>query len=98
MLRHWAVTFLGNLAGSLFVVNVLFRYGDVFGTEPYRSEVVTYAHKKQVGAGVAPNLPPRRRVQLDGLPGRLPGRPGAERGEQDGGHVVAGVWVRVAGL
>lgn len=48
MVAHWAVSFLGNLAGSLFVVSVLLHYGEIFAAEPYRSEVVAYAAKKQV--------------------------------------------------
>ncbi|KAJ5129074.1 hypothetical protein N7448_002785 [Penicillium atrosanguineum] len=48
MLIHWAVTFWGNLAGSLFVAILIFGYGDVFGADPYKSAVITFATKKQV--------------------------------------------------
>ncbi|CAG7931396.1 unnamed protein product [Penicillium olsonii] len=48
MLIHWAVTFLGNLAGSLFVVAIIFGYGDVFSADPFRSAVISFATKKQV--------------------------------------------------
>ena len=71
MLVHWFVTFWGNLAGSLFVVAIIFgctfllsltigcvwrltekkktkKDGDVFSTDPYKSEVISFANKKQV--------------------------------------------------
>ncbi|KAF7170319.1 hypothetical protein CNMCM5623_002763 [Aspergillus felis] len=48
MLLHWFVTFWGNLAGSLFVVAILFGYGNVFAADPYKSEVIAFATKKQV--------------------------------------------------
>ncbi|EAU32669.1 conserved hypothetical protein [Aspergillus terreus NIH2624] len=48
MLLHWFVTFWGNLAGSLFVVAIIFGYGNVFSTEPFKSAVITFATKKQV--------------------------------------------------
>ncbi|KAJ5579635.1 formate/nitrite transporter family protein [Penicillium hispanicum] len=48
MLVHWVVTFLGNLAGSLFMVSIIFGYGDIFSADPYKSEVITFATKKQV--------------------------------------------------
>ncbi|OOF93385.1 hypothetical protein ASPCADRAFT_209309 [Aspergillus carbonarius ITEM 5010] len=48
MLLHWFVTFWGNLCGSLFLVAIIFGYGEVFSAEPYRSEVIAYANKKQV--------------------------------------------------
>ncbi|KZZ91136.1 Formate/nitrite transporter [Moelleriella libera RCEF 2490] len=51
MLLHWATTFLGNLAGSLFVVAVLFGYGETFAADPYRAEVLAFATKKQVTPG-----------------------------------------------
>ncbi|KID91421.1 Formate/nitrite transporter [Metarhizium guizhouense ARSEF 977] len=53
MLLHWLVTFLGNLAGSLFVVAVIFGYGETFSAEPYRAEVVAFATRKQVSPGFA---------------------------------------------
>ncbi|KAJ5374414.1 hypothetical protein N7517_006420 [Penicillium concentricum] len=48
MLLHWAVTFLGNLAGSLFVVAIIFGYGNTFSAEPFKSAVISFATKKQV--------------------------------------------------
>ncbi|KAJ5721725.1 formate/nitrite transporter family protein [Penicillium malachiteum] len=48
MLIHWAVTFLGNLAGSLFMVGIIFGYGGVFDADPFKSAVSTFATKKQV--------------------------------------------------
>ncbi|KAJ5142435.1 uncharacterized protein N7515_001222 [Penicillium bovifimosum] len=48
MLIHWVVTFLGNLAGSLFVVAIIFGYGNVFSAEPFKSTVISFATKKQV--------------------------------------------------
>ncbi|KAJ5340420.1 hypothetical protein N7541_009544 [Penicillium brevicompactum] len=48
MLIHWGVTFLGNLAGSLFVVAVIFGYGEVFSAEPFKSAVISFATKKQI--------------------------------------------------
>lgn len=48
MLIHWTVTFLGNLAGSLFVVGVIFQYGDTFSADPFKSQAISFAVKKQV--------------------------------------------------
>ncbi|KAI9368235.1 Formate/nitrite transporter [Aspergillus egyptiacus] len=48
MLLHWFLTFWGNLAGSLFVVAVIFGYGEVFSSEPFKSSVIAFATKKQV--------------------------------------------------
>jgi formate/nitrite transporter len=48
MLVHWVVTFLGNLAGSLFMVAVIFGYGEVFSKDPFKSAVINFATKKQV--------------------------------------------------
>ncbi|KAJ5811948.1 hypothetical protein N7474_008249 [Penicillium riverlandense] len=47
-LIHWAVTFLGNLAGSLFVACIVFGYGGVFSDSTFKSAVQTFATKKQV--------------------------------------------------
>lgn len=44
LLRHWTVTFLGNLAGSLFVVAIITGYGGVFDAEPYHTEVINFAY------------------------------------------------------
>ncbi|KAE8354376.1 Formate/nitrite transporter [Aspergillus coremiiformis] len=48
MLTHWLVTFLGNLTGSLFVVAIIFGYGNVFSADPFKSQVIAFAMKKQV--------------------------------------------------
>ncbi|OOQ83955.1 putative formate/nitrite transporter family protein [Penicillium brasilianum] len=48
MLVHWVVTFLGNLAGSLFMVSIIFGYGEVFSKDPFKSAVINFATKKQV--------------------------------------------------
>lgn len=47
-LSHWGITFLGNLAGSLFVTAVLFAYGGVFKDPAYKAEAIAFAEKKQV--------------------------------------------------
>ncbi|KNB04805.1 hypothetical protein FOXG_19675 [Fusarium oxysporum f. sp. lycopersici 4287] len=48
MLLHWFLCFWGNLAGSLFMVAIIFGYGGIFSASPYRDEVVTLATKKQM--------------------------------------------------
>ncbi|EEA24019.1 hypothetical protein TMatcc_007095 [Talaromyces marneffei ATCC 18224] len=48
MLIHWFVTFLGNLCGSLFMVAIILGYGQVFSADPYKSQVISFATKKQV--------------------------------------------------
>ncbi|PLN81646.1 Formate/nitrite transporter [Aspergillus taichungensis] len=48
MLMHWFITFWGNLAGSLFVVAIIYGYGEVFATEPYKAQVIKFATIKQV--------------------------------------------------
>src|SRR5271154_581254 len=48
MLIHWAVTFLGNLAGSLFIVTIIAGYGGIFDADEYRMEVINFATAKQV--------------------------------------------------
>ncbi|KAL2009220.1 hypothetical protein VTN00DRAFT_7414 [Thermoascus crustaceus] len=48
MLLHWFLTFWGNLAGSLFVTAIIFKYGAVFDAEPFKSEVIAFVTKKQV--------------------------------------------------
>ncbi|PKY01995.1 Formate/nitrite transporter [Aspergillus campestris IBT 28561] len=48
MLMHWFITFWGNLAGSLFVVAIIFGYGEVFSADPYKSQVIKSATVKQV--------------------------------------------------
>ena len=48
MLMHWAITFWGNLAGSLFVVSIIAGYGGVFDTAVFKTEVQNFATTKQV--------------------------------------------------
>ncbi|KAK8156069.1 Formate/nitrite transporter-domain-containing protein [Phyllosticta citrichinensis] len=48
MLLHWFICFWGNLAGALFMVAIIFGYGNVFGTEPYKAEVISNATMRQV--------------------------------------------------
>ncbi len=46
MLMHWALTFFGNLAGSLFIVGVIIGYGGVLDDKLYRDEAIKFADKK----------------------------------------------------
>ncbi|CAO2653099.1 Nn.00g025100.m01.CDS01 [Neocucurbitaria sp. VM-36] len=48
MVRHWVVTFWGNLAGSLFVCLVVVGYGGIFDGTMYRDESLVFAYKKQI--------------------------------------------------
>jgi formate/nitrite transporter len=48
MLTHWLVTFLGNLAGSLFIVAIIAGFGGVFDSKEYKKEAITFATTKQV--------------------------------------------------
>ncbi|KAH9208026.1 Formate/nitrite transporter-domain-containing protein [Leptodontidium sp. 2 PMI_412] len=48
MLLHWFLCFWGNLAGALFVMAIIFGYGGVFDTSPYRDEAIAFAIKKQI--------------------------------------------------
>ncbi|GFF84154.1 hypothetical protein IFM47457_06380 [Aspergillus lentulus] len=48
MLLHWSVTFWGNLAGSLFVVAIIFGYDNAFAADTYKSEVIASVTEKQV--------------------------------------------------
>jgi formate/nitrite transporter len=48
MLRHWILTFLGNLAGALFVVVVIVGYGGVLSASLYKGEVLKIATAKAV--------------------------------------------------
>lgn len=48
MLMHWTITFLGNLAGSLFIMGILVGFGGVFDTAPFKAEVVKFATSKAV--------------------------------------------------
>lgn len=48
MLMHWTLTFLGNLAGSLFIVAIIAGYGGVFDAPAYAAEVRAFVTTKQV--------------------------------------------------
>lgn len=48
MLLHWALTFIGNLAGSLFMVAIIGGYGGLFDSAVYADEVRAFVTKKQV--------------------------------------------------
>ncbi|KAF2092531.1 putative formate/nitrite transporter [Rhizodiscina lignyota] len=48
MLQHWFLTFFGNLAGSLFMVAIIFGYGGVFDSGAYVKEAMAFAVTKQV--------------------------------------------------
>ena len=48
MLIHWAVTFLGNLAGSIFIVTIIAGYGGIFDADEYRIEATNLATVKQI--------------------------------------------------
>ncbi|KAF1842866.1 uncharacterized protein K460DRAFT_387126 [Cucurbitaria berberidis CBS 394.84] len=48
MLRHWFVTFWGNLAGSLFVCLVIVGYGGIFDGALYSEESLIFGYKKQI--------------------------------------------------
>jgi len=48
MLVHWTLTFLGNLAGSLFVVAIIIHYGGVFDAATYKNTIHTFVTAKQV--------------------------------------------------
>lgn len=48
MLMHWTITFLGNLAGSLFIMGIIVGFGGVFNTAAFKKEVITFATSKAV--------------------------------------------------
>jgi formate/nitrite transporter FocA (FNT family) len=48
MLKHWTITFFGNLAGSLFVMGILVGYADVLSDAAYRTQTIKFATKKVV--------------------------------------------------
>ncbi|KAI5198294.1 formate/nitrate family transporter [Aureobasidium subglaciale] len=48
MLRHWLVTFFGNLAGALFVTCIIVGYGGVLSAPVYRTELLKIATTKAV--------------------------------------------------
>jgi formate/nitrite transporter FocA (FNT family) len=48
MLRHWVLTFFGNLAGALFVSCVIIGYGGVFSGAAYKKELLAIATTKAV--------------------------------------------------
>jgi hypothetical protein len=72
MLLHWFITFWGNLAGSLFVMAIIFGYGGGFSHQ----------------ARLASNIPTRHRGQLAGLSGRVPVIHGQGVLEQSRRHLV----------
>jgi formate/nitrite transporter len=60
MFTHWAVTFLGNLAGCLFIVVIITGFGGVFDGVEYGKEAITFATTKQV-------MPSWRMILLRGI-------------------------------
>ncbi|KAM3499655.1 hypothetical protein MY11210_009599 [Beauveria gryllotalpidicola] len=46
MLMHWALTFFGNLAGSLLIVSIVIGYGGVLDDKLYRDQAIKFADKK----------------------------------------------------
>lgn len=46
VLLHWVLTFLGNLAGSLFVVAIITGYGGTFDKGAMHDEAIAFAQKK----------------------------------------------------
>lgn len=48
MLRHWFLTFFGNLAGSLFVMAIIAGYGGILDDEAYRSQTIKFATTKVI--------------------------------------------------
>lgn len=48
MLRHWALTFLGNLAGALFIVGIIIGHGGVLSSDLYAAEALKIATAKVV--------------------------------------------------
>lgn len=48
VLMHWAITFFGNLAGSLFVAGLIVGHGGVFDLPAYKAEAIKFATAKAV--------------------------------------------------
>ncbi|KAI4725944.1 Formate/nitrite transporter [Aureobasidium sp. EXF-10728] len=48
MLQHWALTFIGNLAGSLFVMAIVVGYGGILSDSASASQTIKFATKKVV--------------------------------------------------
>lgn len=48
MLLHWFITFWGNLAGSLFVMAIIFGYGGGFSQPVQHARVVAFATAKAI--------------------------------------------------
>lgn len=48
MLRHWALTFLGNLAGALFIVGIIIGHSGVLSSDALKNEVFAIATAKAV--------------------------------------------------
>ena len=114
MLQHWGVTFLGNLAGSLFVCCVIVGCEYMSDAESLEltgrnrwwtvrggslSGGVTAFCVQETGcAGMASDIPQRHRRQLVGVLGMLSRDVGSRLCIQGGGDMVADVCLRVAGL
>ncbi|KAL8837004.1 MAG: hypothetical protein Q9170_002693 [Blastenia crenularia] len=48
LLKNWVVSYLGNLAGTLFFVSIVTGYGGVFETAAYRTATINYATQKML--------------------------------------------------
>lgn len=48
MLQHWTLTFLGNLAGALFIVGIVIGHGGVFDDATAQAEILKIATSKAV--------------------------------------------------
>lgn len=46
VVRSWVVSFLGNLAGTLFFMGIIAGYGGIFQEDPYRQQSITMAVMK----------------------------------------------------
>ncbi|KAH7355382.1 Formate/nitrite transporter-domain-containing protein [Rhexocercosporidium sp. MPI-PUGE-AT-0058] len=46
LLKTWVVSFVGNLAGALFLMAVLTGYGGTFEADPYRAKALSFAKSK----------------------------------------------------
>jgi len=48
MLQHWALTFIGNLAGSLFIMALLVGYSGILSDAASTKQTIAFATKKVV--------------------------------------------------
>ncbi|KAK4183397.1 formate transporter [Podospora australis] len=48
MLQHWALCFMGNMAGALFVMAVIIGYGGVFDNPVFKQQAINSAIAKQL--------------------------------------------------